>query len=181
LAIDNQTVTALVQRAIDGDQYAIKQLYGYYANDMFNIAIRMLANREDAEDVIQESFIKAFKSLNQLNDAGIFGGWLRRIVINTCLRHVKKKVVFNVLPEGVEEVEEENIDWLNESNFTIIHDAIKRLPEGCRQIFLLYTMEDYKHKEISSLLNISESTSKSQYLRAKKLLQQHLKKEQWIR
>jgi DNA-directed RNA polymerase specialized sigma24 family protein len=62
LAIDNQTATALVHRAIDGDQYAMKELYGYYSNDMFNIAMRMLANREDAEDVIQESFIKAFKS-----------------------------------------------------------------------------------------------------------------------
>ncbi|HEX8331260.1 MAG TPA: RNA polymerase sigma factor [Segetibacter sp.] len=181
MAIDNQTATALVHRAIDGDQYAMKELYAYYSNDMFNIAMRMTANREDAEDVIQESFIKAFKSLSQLNDAGIFGGWLRKIVINTCLRHVKKRVVYNVLPESLEEAEEENTEWLSESSFSAIHDGIKKLPEGCRQIFLLYAMEDYKHKEIGSLLNISESTSKSQYLRAKKLLQQHLKKEQWIR
>jgi RNA polymerase sigma-70 factor (ECF subfamily) len=180
LAIDNQTATALVHRAIDGDQYAMKELYKHYSHDMFNIAMRMLANREDAEDLIQESFIKAFKSLSQLNDPGIFGGWLRKIVINSCLRYVKKKVRFNMLPEGVEEIEEENTGLLNESNFAIIHDAIKRLPDGCRQIFLLYTMEDYKHKEIGSLLNISESTSKSQYLRAKKMLHQHLKKEQWI-
>lgn len=177
MAIDNQSTTELVRKAIEGDQYAIKVLYTYYSKDMFNISMRMTANKEDAEDVVQEAFIKAFKNLEQLKDPRTFGGWLRQIVINNCLQQVKRKVVLYSFPSAFEETgEEENTNWLENFSFPAIHDAIKRLPEGCRQIFLLYTMEDHTHKKISSLLNISESTSKSQYLRAKKLLKQQLKK-----
>ena len=178
---DKSAITANVLKAIKGDQYAIRQLYDYYADRMYNISLRMTANREDAEDIVQESFISAFNNLGKLRDADIFGGWLRKIVINNCLLHAKKKLVFLALPESFEQSDEaDEEDWLAESSFKKIHDGIKSLPEGCRQIFLLYTMEDLKHREIAERLDISESTSKSQYLRAKKLLREYLKKEQWI-
>lgn len=175
MVLEKDKVTAVVGKAIDGDQYAMKMLYMWYSKDMFNISVRMTGNREDAEDVVQESFIKAFKSLTQLKDPKIFGGWLRQIIINNCLQLTKKKKVFQSLAEEFDEPAELDTSISIYSDETI-HESIKKLPEGCRQIFLLYVMEDYSHKEIGSLLSISESTSKSQYQRAKKLLLHLLKK-----
>jgi RNA polymerase sigma-70 factor (ECF subfamily) len=178
LVVEKDKVTAVVGRAIDGDQYAMKLLYMWYSKDMFNISVRMTGNREDAEDVVQDSFIKAFKSLIQLKDPKIFGGWLRQIVINNCLQLIKKKVGVQSFPDEYDKVnDDESYELLAEYRYERIHESIKKLPEGCRQIFLLYTMEDYTHKQIGKLLNISESTSKSQYLRGKKLIKETLKKD----
>jgi RNA polymerase sigma-70 factor (ECF subfamily) len=182
LVIDKTLVAALIGKAIDGDQTALRAIYDCYADTMFNISLRMTANRADAEDIVQESFIDALGNLRKLRDATTFGGWLRQIVINNCLKHAKGKKIFEALPDSLEPVDEgEGDSWLTQNNFRKIQEAIKNLPEGCRQIFLLYTMEDLKHREIGERLSISESTSKSQYLRAKKLLQDYLKKEQWIK
>ena len=179
--IDNRTTEALVQKAIAGGQSAMKALYDSYGKLMYHISLRMTARKEDAEDIVQESFIKAFKSLHQLKDHSTFGGWLRQIVIHNCIEHAKKKTPLTFLTDRFEEREEEDPAWLEENSYAAIHEAIKNLPEGCRQIFLLYVLEDYKHKEIAGFLGVSESTSKSQYLRAKQLLQQSLKKVRWIK
>ena len=174
MKIHTQALTALVKKAVDDDQTALKLLYTHYVDAMFNISIRMTGNREDAEDIVQESFIKAFKNLKQLREGKMFGGWLRQIVINNCLQLSKKKIAFSDLPLVYEMADEEDEDWFEFLSFEKIHQSIKGLPEGCRQIFLLHAGEDYSHREIARLLNISESTSKSQYLRAKKILRQQL-------
>jgi RNA polymerase sigma-70 factor (ECF subfamily) len=141
---------------------------------MYNICLRLLNNKEDAEDVLQESFITAFRKLNELNDASTFGGWLRRIVVNNCNQQGRKvRVLFEEL-DGSEEMVDDDCDWMNDVPVSDVHFAIRNLPEGCRKVFLLYTSENYTHKDIAELLDIAESTSKSQYLRAKKLLQQQL-------
>lgn len=172
---EEKTLTAWVVSAGKGDQYAIRSLYNEFGKDMFNISIRMTGNREDAEEVLQDSFVKAFKSLGQLKVPELFGGWLRQIVINNCLQLSRKKKMFDALTEFHEVAIEQEDDWFIEERLSTIHEAIKSLPDGCRQIFLLYTLEDYTHKEIGRLLKVSESTSKSQYLRAKKILQNQLK------
>ena len=175
--IDKTEIAEVVRNAANGDQLALKWLYNHYSNLMFNICMRMTANREDAEDIVQDSFINAFNNLDKLRDTNVFGGWLRQIVINNCLAHAKKKKTFSRLPDFLEESDEsDDAHWLFEKSFEKINEAIKKLPEGCRQIFLLYTMEDFKHKEIAARLGISASTAKSQYLRAKKLLKDHLTK-----
>lgn len=133
----------------------------------------MTGDKQEAADIIQESFINAFQNLHQLKDKKMFGAWLRKIVVNACLRQLKNKFDPDKLPEEYE-AREEDADWISEYDHSAIHQAIKKLPEGCRQVFLLYVTEDYQHKKIASLLGISESTSKSQYARAKKLLKEQL-------
>ena len=176
MEIEDRNTIAIVKKAIEGDESSYKSLYSKYAKAMYNICLRLLNNKEDAEDVLQESFITAFKKLGELKDISTFGGWLRRIVINNCHQQGRKvKFSFEEL-SAEEEIVDDNFDWINEVPVSEVHFAIRALPDGCRKIFLLYTSEKYTHKDIAELLKISESTSKSQYLRAKKLLQQQLKK-----
>ena len=144
---------------------------------MFNICIRMMGNRADAEDVLQESFIIAFKNLQQLKDAQQFAGWLKRIVINECIKQSKKAINTIAWDETAnDKPDEEEEHWWQGIEMADIHHHIKSLPNGCRQIFTLYALEDYSHKDIAAQMNISESTSKSQYHRAKQLLKQSLTK-----
>ena len=177
MEIEDRNTTVIVRKAIDGDESSYKSLYSKYAKAMYNICLRHLNSKEDAEDVVQESFITAFKKLKELKDPSTFGGWLRRIVVNNCHQQGRKvKLTFEEF-DSTHDVVDEDISWINEVPVGDVHFAIKNLPDGCRKVFLLYTSEDYTHKEIGQLLEIAESTSKSQYLRAKKLLQRQLKKQ----
>ena len=169
--------TAVVKKACKGDAAAQAWLYNQYSKAMFNICIRMSATRNDAEDLLQDAFIIAFNKINQLKDADQFGGWIKRIVINECIKYTKKNIVVKVVGEGIaEDIAEEETEWWKIVDMSIIHQEIKALPEGCKQVFNLYVVEDYSHKNISQALNISESTSKSQYHRAKQLLKVRITK-----
>lgn len=160
---------------MEGQELAFKKLYTQFGNGLFNVCIRMTGDRMSAEDIVQESFLKAFGSLHQLKDKASFGGWLRRIAINLCLEEIKSRKAFVwSIDEMIEPGPSD--DWVSEIDFPSLHYAIKKLPDGCRQIFLLYTSESYSHKEIAAILGISESTSKSQYQRAKTLLKRELKR-----
>lgn len=174
LGIDNEMVVVLIQQAIEGKQYAFKELYDLFSNPMFNICIRMTGSRDEAEDIVQDSFIKAFQKLSELKDKRRFGAWLRKIVVNNCLKHASNKIDFKTLSDENHAPAEPTTDWIEDFSHAALHNAIKALPDGCRQIFLLYVVENYSHKDIGSMLSISESTSKSQYARAKKLLKQKL-------
>lgn len=138
----------------------------------------MTGNRSDAEDVLQEAFIIAFNSLHQLKEEKQFGGWLRTITVNECIRHSKKNFYWNEWDEvQYENVANEETEWWKKVNFEVIHKEIRNLPDGCRQVFNLYVLEDYSHKEIAENLGISESTSKSQYHRARQLLKERITKQ----
>lgn len=140
---------------------------------MYNICIRLTANREDAEDVLQDAFILALAEIGKLKKPDSFGSWLKKIVVHECLRFCKKQMVrekFN----NTHETENFAFDddwWINVS-MQDIHHAIKSLPLGCRLVFVLYALENYSHKQVAHALEISEGTSKSQYHRARALLQQ---------
>jgi RNA polymerase sigma-70 factor (ECF subfamily) len=138
----------------------------------------MTGDAQNARDVLQDAFILAFKHLKQVKDHRQFGGWLRRIVINECIRFSKRSATWQSLDDSIHEPAppEEPGFWANIS-MELIHEAIKHLPEGCRQVFVLYVLEDFSHKEIANHLGISESTSKSQYQRARKLLQERIIKK----
>lgn len=169
---------AVVMKACKGDAAAQAWLYDQYSKAMFNICTRMTANRADAEDLLQESFLIAFRSLHQLKSAEQFGGWLKRIVVNECIRFSKKTFYWEEWnSEKQEDVIDQEIEWWKTVDFGLIHKEIKGLPEGCRQVFNLYVLEDYPHKEIAESLGISESTSKSQYHRAKQLLKERITKQ----
>lgn len=140
---------------------------------MYSTLTRMLNDNEQAKDLLQEAFVKAFKKIDDLTDPMAFGGWLKRIVVNTGLEFVRKrKYDFEDVNElEVMEEEMENDHLIEDET---IHSAIKSLPDGCRTVVCLHLLEGFKHKEIAEQLGISESTSKTQYRHAKALLKKKL-------
>ena len=169
--------TAVVKKACKGDAAAQAWLYQQYSKAMFNICTRMAATKNDAEDLLQDAFIIAFNKIHQLKEADQFGGWVKRIVVNECIKYTKKNIVVKDVEEGtLENIAEEETEWWKTVDMGIIYKEIKALPEGCKQVFNLYVIEDYSHRDIAQELNISESTSKSQYHRAKQLLKERITK-----
>jgi len=149
---------------------------------MYNICYRITNDPDDAEDVLQEAFLSAFRNLRSFKGESSFGAWLKRIVVNSSINHVKKnKVIFTQL-DG-HDAEHESMGILdNEIILEIdrIKDALQQLPDGFRTVLSLYLFEGYDHREIASILGITESTSKSQYNRAKKRLKEILKERIYI-
>lgn len=165
-------------KAGQGDRSAQAELYRLYSTSMYNICIRMTGNAADGQDMLQDAFIDAFRHLGQLKQPGAFAGWLRRIVINKCIQLSKERVRWqSVGQERVEDIADQETAWWLNTPFQQVQDEIKNLPGGCREVFVLFALEDYGHKEIAKNLGISESTSKSQYQRARKLLRERITKK----
>jgi len=167
------THQGLVEKSKAGHSSSQYQLYSLYVDAMFNIGMRMLSNKEDAEDVVQESFVSAFKNLGAFNYESTFGAWLKRIVINKSINYLKKKKV-PVVPIVNHEfhLNEEAPEAVQAFDIKRVKLGIEKLPAGYKQILTLYLIEGYDHIEIGEILGISTSTSKSQYHRAKKKLVQ---------
>ncbi len=154
-----------------GNSNSQYELYSLYVDAMFNVGLRLLGNTEDAEDIVQDSFVDAFKNLNSFTYKSSFGAWLKRIVINKSINHLKAKRVA-VVPIEVHEfhlAEEEPVE-AEAVDLKKVQLGISQLPDGYRQIIQLYLIEGYDHVEIGEILGVSTSTSKSQYHRAKKKL-----------
>ncbi|MEZ4776090.1 MAG: RNA polymerase sigma factor [Bacteroidia bacterium] len=167
----------LIEACKDGDRKAQFKLYKLYTKAMYNICTRILGDRDLAEDALQEAFVSAFSNIHTFEGRSSFGAWLKRIVVNKCLSILNKRKLFSEpLEENIvdEDTEEDRSGGLVDLDSQQIYQAIKNLPEGCRVIFTLYQLEGYDHQEISEILNVSVSTSKSQFHRAKKLLQESL-------
>ncbi len=167
----------LIDQCIRGDSRAQYRLYKLYSKAMYNICMRMLNNKHEAEDLLQDAFVSAFRNLKNFENKSTFGAWLKRIVINKCISHLRKnKLALVEIESGTfEKPNSYNWDDYSANNPEYIHQAIKELPEGSRVIFNLFALEGYKHKEIGEMLKISESTSKTQYLRARSLLMTKIK------
>ena len=143
---------------------------------MYNIAIRFLNNKMDAEDILQESFITAFNRLEELQNKDVFGSWLKRIVINNCISlQRKRKIAFEEIDEQRHGEIEEMAEGRPEVDSALVHQAIRELPSKGRTVLVLRALEGYSHKEIAETLDISVSTSKTQYSRALSLLNKKLK------
>ncbi|WP_234387171.1 RNA polymerase sigma factor [Aquimarina sp. Aq78] len=161
----------LVEKSKSGDRNSQYRLYELYVDAMYNISMRMLSIKEDAEDVVQDSFVEAFKNLKSFRYESTFGSWLKRIVINKSLNHLKlKKIPVTPLDQHEYHISEEIIDPVKPNDINKVKKGIKALPDGYRQIINLYLIEGYDHIEIAEILGITISTSKSQYHRAKKKL-----------
>lgn len=161
----------LIEKSKSGDRNSQYKLYELYVDAMYNVSIRILGIREDAEDIIQDSFVDAFKNLTSFRYESTFGSWLKRIVINKSINHLKlKKVPVTPLEQHEYYVGEEVNEPVKTMDITKIKKGIAQLPDGYKQIINLYLIEGYDHIEISEILEISSSTSKSQYHRAKKKL-----------
>lgn len=177
----NQTVSIhqdLIAESIQGNNKARYQLYQLYSKAMFNVCYRMMNSREDAEDMLQEAFVQAFQKLETFRNESGFGSWLKTIVIHTCINALNKRKLdlkyFDEMQrfDMQEEVPEEALYTTQN-----VLDAMNQLPDGGRIVFSLYLLEGYDHAEIAQILNITESTSKTQYMRAKRKVQEIMKQD----
>lgn len=177
----------LIDQCKLGDERAHYELYQRYSRAMYNICLRMMRSREEAEDLLQDAFVSAFDHITEYRKESSFGSWLKRIVINKCINAINKKsVALTELNEEItedESVEDPSTDSMDYESIGVapINQAIQKLSDGYRTVLTLYLLEGYDHLEISQILGISESTSKTQYLRAKLKLREILKTEGYER
>jgi RNA polymerase sigma-70 factor (ECF subfamily) len=167
------TEEAILQGCLKNQAAAQKELYNRYSPKMLAVCYRFAHNREDAEDMLQEGFIKVFSQIHTFQNKGAFEGWIRRIIVHTCINNLKKNKRFNesvdILHASSIQVREESVPSIVQAKQIV--DCIRILPIGYRTVLNLYAIEGYSHKEISDMLDIEESTSRSQYTRAKQMLE----------
>ena len=170
------TEEELIQACLKNDSRAQKVFFDKYSPRLMGICIRYSSNREEANDMLQDGFIKIFQKLGSYGGTGSFGGWIHRTMSNTCLDIIRKNRKFKF---GVEIEKAENEVHISESAFSEIRTKellglIAKLPEGYRIVFNMFAIEGYGHKEIAVKLGITENTSKSQYRKARLWLQKEL-------
>lgn len=166
----------LIERCKRGDREAQFDLYRMYCKTTYNTLLRMVRHVHDAEDLLQSTFIEVFTKIDTFRQESTLGAWIKRIAINKAINFLKSRRVvfegFGPFDDRAEMLEEDNDMVLSVER---INQAIQALPDGYRTVFVLYAVEGYDHEEISEILGISETTSKSQYSRARARLRQWLK------
>lgn len=167
------TEETILNGCIQKEPAAQRALYEQFSRKMFTICHRFAGNRQDAEDMLQESMARIFSQIHQFQQKGSFEGWMRRVIVHTCINLLKKHKKFN---NTVDITLAEDILSKSESIPSIVQvkeikECIGLLPVGYRTVLSLYALEGYSHREIASLLEIEEATSRSQYCRAKNLLE----------
>lgn len=173
----------IIDRCKKGEQKAQFQLYKLYYKAMFNTSYRIVNDRMEAEDAMQEAFLKAFGKIHTYSGRVSFGAWLKRIVINHSLDEIKKKKLdFESVEQGnrpgeIKEEQEDEDESEIHQQIGEIKETINELPDGYRIVLSLYLLEGYDHEEIAEILNMSSSTSRSQYTRARNKLKQQLAKK----
>jgi RNA polymerase sigma factor (sigma-70 family) len=168
----------IIEKSKLGDSAAQYRLYSLYAKAMFNIAYRIMNNKEEAEDMLQESFTDAFARLSSFRYESGFGSWIKRIVINHCLNEIKRRKADLQFFDDMNLFDQKSDDDNGyETGLSVenVRKAMEFLPNGSKMIFSLYLLEGYDHTEIAQILKISESNSKSQYMRAKQKIKEVLK------
>lgn len=173
-------IDKLVHRCLQNDVLAQKALFERYAGKMMSLCRRYSKNNEEAEDYLQEGFIRTFKYLESYEGKGSFDGWIRRIFVNTAIRHYhQQKKHHQHLEIEKTIIERTSIDAISQLSEKEMLTLIDELPTGYRLVFNMYAIEGFSHKEIGEVLQIKESTSRSQLVKARKWLQnkiqQHLK------
>lgn len=167
----------IIEACKKGNDRARFELYQLYSKAMFNVCYRMMSSVEEAEDMLQEAFTQAFLKLDSFRYDSSFGAWLKRIVVNTCINAINKRKVELTYCEEIYHHEREEEQNDSEPEFTVetVTRAMELLPKGGRMVFSLYLLEGYDHVEIAQILGITESTSKSQFMRAKRRVIEILK------
>lgn len=168
----------LVDKCIAGDPKGQQLLFDRFSPLMMGVVLRYINDKERANDVLQDAFIKVFKNLSRFKKKGSLEGWVRRIVVNTALDQIRKNKKFqkNVEIDDISINMSKASDAEEQLEAESLMQIVQQLPEGYRLVFNMYAIEGYSHKEIAEQLAISESTSKSQYSRAKSTLREVLKK-----
>ncbi len=172
--------TLLIKKAAKQHRDAQHQLYNQYAPKMLSICRRYIKDIQFAEEVMLSGFLKVFMNLKKFKFEGSFEGWIRRIMVNESISFLRKEkqIFFTEETTGYNEKSWNNIN--SELEVDQIQKLIDSLPEGYRMVFVLYAVEGYKHSEIAKMLEVSESTSKSQLFKARKMLQQKLNQQNKI-
>ncbi|MBK9146878.1 MAG: sigma-70 family RNA polymerase sigma factor [Flavobacteriales bacterium] len=169
----------LVSGCIHGEPIAQKALYKAYARKMMSICMRYAGNREQAQDMLQDGFVKVFQKIDHYRGDGPLGGWIARTMVNTALDHIRRSKPYD---HSVDLTEAEHLHQADEQVLTTMStdelmDLIQALPPGYRTVFNLFAIEGFAHKEIAEQLGISENTSKSQFMKARAYLRKLLPKE----
>ena len=176
------TEEQMLAGSIKNNASAQEAFYNRFSPKMLGVCYRFAKNREDAEDMLQEGFIKIFTQMHQYRNEGALEGWIRRIVVHTCINVLKKNKKFaesvDIIHANSIHVKEDMIPSIMQAKQVV--ECIRMLPMGYRTVLNLYAIEGYSHKEIAGMLDIEESTSRSQYTRAKAMLEDILIKKKII-
>lgn len=165
----------LIQRCLNGDISAFRELYDEHKDRLFNIALRIHGNVQDAEDVLQETFVRIYRALPGFKGTCRLSTWLYRILLNTSLSNLKRKKSHEKKLESFLQDQSTQPTFENPAIHVILEQEIGSLPLGYRSVFVLHEVEGFSHEEIGEMLEISAGTSKSQLFKAKKILQKRLK------
>jgi RNA polymerase sigma factor (sigma-70 family) len=161
----------LIRQCLANDSAALSQLYKQFSPVLFAICLRYASNREEAQDLLHDGYIRILNSLADFRFEGSFEGWMKRIMVNMAINYYRKRAKINFAPLEHTALPGDDapsaIDSLNAEQLILL---IAGLPDGYRQVFNLYALEGFKHREIAEMLGISENTSKSQYMKARKWL-----------
>ncbi|QXP62192.1 RNA polymerase sigma factor [Polaribacter sp. HaHaR_3_91] len=163
---------SLIKKAIDNNREAQQQLFEQHSPKMLGVCRQYVKDMHHAEDLLLQGFLKVFTNLHKFKHEGSFEGWIRRIMVNTCISYLRKKNLIDLSDEDYV-FNDAATESLENTSVEDIQKLIDQLPEGYKMVFNLYAIEGYKHSEIAEKLNVSESTSKSQLFKARKLLQQN--------
>lgn len=176
------TEELLLAGCLKNNAAAQEALYNRFSPRMLGVCYRFAKNREDAEDMLQEGFIKVFTQIHQYRNEGALEGWIRRIIVHTCINNLKKNKKFadslDIIHAKSIHINEELIPSIMQAKQVV--ECIRMLPIGYRTVLNLYAVEGYPHKDIAAMLDIEESTSRSQYTRAKAMLEEILVKKKII-
>ncbi len=173
----NISESDLIKGCIENDRRMQEELYRRFSPRMYAVCLRYAGNAEEAEDILQDGFIKIFNKLSSFRKEGSFEGWIRRVFVNTAIEHFRRKRYLQPVTEKEENTLEGNyLSVLDDLAERDILELVQQLSPGYRTVFNMYVVEGYTHKEIGEMLGISEGTSKSQLSRAKVILQQMVKK-----
>lgn len=175
------TEKEIIQGCIEKDKHCQEELFKRYSGKMLALCMRYTRHHLEAEDILQDGFIKVFNKLHTFQGRGSFEGWIRRIMVNTAIKNYRK-LGFKLEQIGLEGSHEGSTKptVYGEMTEKELINVINTLPDGYRMVFNLYAIEGYKHQEIAKMLNIQESTSRSQLVKARRMLQKKLEKIQKI-
>jgi RNA polymerase sigma-70 factor (ECF subfamily) len=167
----------LIRGCTKGDSGSQEKLYRQFSAAMYGLCMQYASSEEDAQDILQDGFVKVFKKIGQVKEAKAFPGWIRRVMINTALERYRSQVVMRRIDEDPlvlnDQITDDVLDELNAEALVIM---IRELPPRYRMVFNLYAIEGYSHKEIGEMLGISDGTSKSNLSRARAILQEKVKR-----
>lgn len=165
----------LIEKCKRNDAKAQGELYKLYANKLFTLCLKYSRNKAEAEDNLQDAFLTIFKKIGQFKYKGAFEGWIKRITVNTALQRYREKSVLNIVDES--RIEDTTIEIDDDDvSLDFLLNCVQQLPDRYRLVFNLYALDDYSHKEIAELLDISVGTSKSNLSRARMILKENVEK-----